>query len=401
MSKNSDMLSNPSYIWGIYPYIPRRTATESTGREGVREDGRRGLHRSADVEIGAMESDNAGSKPELVCAPCWICLEDGPDENGEPLVRDCACRGETSAGYHLSCLIDYAKSRTDEAVDVMKEGKKEIPPFYKPWVFCPNCSQMYKESVRLPLVYGFVATTKNLSETNIVRFEAKMTLIAALISSFRGAKEPTHEPLTLAENEITALFEIVNEKPGDLTRSMVSNATPILIERNRARHSSRLFSFLGDIKWEMGDKETALKMFEQAEQVLDYYNSFGFGDGSRNKQDIVKSIKELKKEMGLVQVTAAEEISLRRGELKDLIEGGGSVMNVVCAKMALAIALCDINPPQFLEAMQLTKAAFDTSRQVFGPDSRITVELKRNLDKMTEDYRDYLEYLQRMQADPL
>ena len=28
-------------------------------------------------------------------ATCWICLDSGPDEEGNPLVRDCSCRGNS------------------------------------------------------------------------------------------------------------------------------------------------------------------------------------------------------------------------------------------------------------------------------------------------------------------
>ena len=79
----------------------------------------------------------AENEPPLVCAPCWICLEDGPDEAGEPLVRDCACRGETSAGYHLSCIINYATAKTDQ---VLNANMLDIckGDFIKDWRDCPN-----------------------------------------------------------------------------------------------------------------------------------------------------------------------------------------------------------------------------------------------------------------------
>ena len=64
---------------------------------------------TSEPEEQAVVAD--ADKPPLVCAPCWICLEDGPDEKGEPLIRDCACRGETSAGYHLSCIIKFASAK--------------------------------------------------------------------------------------------------------------------------------------------------------------------------------------------------------------------------------------------------------------------------------------------------
>ena len=41
-------------------------------------------------------------------ASCYICLDEGPDEAGKPLVRDCSCRGDTAGFAHLSCIIEYA-----------------------------------------------------------------------------------------------------------------------------------------------------------------------------------------------------------------------------------------------------------------------------------------------------
>lgn len=44
---------------------------------------------------------------------CWICLEDWPDEAGEPQRRDYACRG--SSGFaHLSYLVQYATQKSRE-----------------------------------------------------------------------------------------------------------------------------------------------------------------------------------------------------------------------------------------------------------------------------------------------
>ena len=331
--------------------------------------------------------------PALVCAPCWICLEDGPDEKGEPLVRECSCRGETSAGYHLSCLIDYATKRTGDAIGIMENAEeKELPNYIKPWLSCPNCSQTYKESVRLPLAHAFVAATGTLSETNVVRFQARTCRITALINCYRVPKGTSRSTdLALAENEIVDLLEVVNEKAGDLARSMVNDPTPETMERNRVKQSSRLFTYMGDIRRLTGDKENALKMFERA---LDYYDRFAVNEVRGIKEHIIRNIEQLKKEMGLIQITVDEEVKLRRGQLKDAIEGNASAKSVVCAKYSLALALCETVPPQFLEAIQLTNAAFGTSRQVFGPDNDLTLHLKSNLDAMKKGYREFLQGIQ-------
>ncbi len=85
-----------------------------------------------------------------VDASCWLCLEEGPHESGEPLVRDCSCRG--SAGVaHISCIINYAQSesrRIYERDAVYCSGPlKCIGPFYR----CPNCKQTYQNDLRKTL----------------------------------------------------------------------------------------------------------------------------------------------------------------------------------------------------------------------------------------------------------
>ena len=83
-----------------------------------------------------------GAATKLICAPCWICLEEGPDEAGEPLVRNCSCRGETSAGYHISCLINYAKSKTQRLIERSIE-LNDFNSMKSTWLLCPNCSGPY------------------------------------------------------------------------------------------------------------------------------------------------------------------------------------------------------------------------------------------------------------------
>ncbi len=47
---------------------------------------------------------------------CWICHEDGPDEEGKPLMHaGCSCRG--SVGYcHSSCLVSFTTVKADETM---------------------------------------------------------------------------------------------------------------------------------------------------------------------------------------------------------------------------------------------------------------------------------------------
>jgi hypothetical protein len=58
-----------------------------------------------------------------------LCLDGGDDEDGQPLRRDCACRGTDAGFVHLSCLTNYAETKSKQAL-VMNEFVTE---FVKPW----------------------------------------------------------------------------------------------------------------------------------------------------------------------------------------------------------------------------------------------------------------------------
>eukprot|EP00985_Skeletonema_marinoi_P023698 scaffold15916_cov67-Skeletonema_marinoi.AAC.2 len=81
---------------------------------------------------------------------CWLCLEEGPDEGGAPLVRDCSCRG--SSGFaHLSCIVKYAESAGKRLYE--REGPSAC---MDPFNICPNCKQYYQNDVHKALAKACV-----------------------------------------------------------------------------------------------------------------------------------------------------------------------------------------------------------------------------------------------------
>lgn len=75
---------------------------------------------------------------------CWLCLEEGQDTSGKPLVRNCSCRG--SSGFaHLSCIVNFAESESKRAYtsgDMDSLASFEV---------CPNCKQDYQNNVAYEL----------------------------------------------------------------------------------------------------------------------------------------------------------------------------------------------------------------------------------------------------------
>ena len=100
-------------------------------------------------DAGLPEGDNN--------APCcWVCLEEGSDKAGKPLVRDCSCRG--SSGFaHLSCIIEHAES---EGRRIAREDvDTNAGLFAKAFEFCPNCKQQYQNDVIYKLTKAAVDFT--------------------------------------------------------------------------------------------------------------------------------------------------------------------------------------------------------------------------------------------------
>jgi hypothetical protein len=89
----------------------------------------------------SASASSANPSPDAVS--CWLCLEEGPDdESGAPLVRDCSCRGH-SGFAHLPCLVKYAERKSKELVE---KGMFNATDMLEEKAFeqCPNCKQAFQ-----------------------------------------------------------------------------------------------------------------------------------------------------------------------------------------------------------------------------------------------------------------
>ena len=78
-------------------------------------------------------------------ALCYLCLDAG----SEPLRRDWSCRGTDSGFVHLSCLTNYAASKSKQALGMIE--------FVDPWRLCPNCHQEYQNELAVDVATKFVS----------------------------------------------------------------------------------------------------------------------------------------------------------------------------------------------------------------------------------------------------
>ena len=337
----------------------------------------------------ASEAANANDEakpPALVCAPCWICLEDGPDDNGEPLVRDCACRGETSAGYHVSCIIDYAKVKTNEAIDLLERKHKVVKNVHEPWKLCPNCKQPYMGIVLLQLAQALLEHTNHLPESHYVRFRARVLYFDTL--SFQTAFNRDNHSI---EIQAKAVLQTLEENPSELAGSFLggTSAGDYHIKTLVAGESVKPLVALGFLKRNTGDVESAVVLFEKALACLDVAEAAGYCCDSSVQRDFIEGhLRDIKRETGLI--SPSEEVAELRENLRRLIQNKEAGLVIVPAKTQLAFALQKTDPPQYFEAIKLLKECSVFTSQVFGPDHDMSVMSKYIYDNTRNEYMLYL-----------
>jgi len=215
------------------------------------------IETNRDVQLKAPSKNDTAAgirNPPPPCAAdnegvsCWICLEEGPDELGEPLVRDCSCRGE-SGHAHLSCIIQYAEQKSRGVVS----ANGSMDDFFKPWDICPNCKQRYRNKIAIDLATAFLAFTQsNYPEHKSIHLKALNMKLDALAKS--GQLEDTKK---------------------------VANKILSIVRRLKMNHSSlpkrdlyveaRAHDQLGIIHLNEGTKESAksgMKHFEICRDIL-------------------------------------------------------------------------------------------------------------------------------------
>jgi hypothetical protein len=82
-------------------------------------------------------------------AVCYLCLDGDLDDDGQPLQRDCACRGTDAGFVHLSCLAGYAETKSKQA--------SKMNEFREPWRECPSCHQYYQNELAVDIASKFVS----------------------------------------------------------------------------------------------------------------------------------------------------------------------------------------------------------------------------------------------------
>ena len=103
--------------------------------------------------------------PPPPTASCYICLENSTDS--KPLLRNCACRGDTGWA-HVACLAKFAASKVTEAQ--RKKDPSIDKLLWEFWEFCILCKTPYMQNMALAMAEAFVKQYEHLPDTNELRY---------------------------------------------------------------------------------------------------------------------------------------------------------------------------------------------------------------------------------------
>jgi hypothetical protein len=123
---------------------------------------------------------------------CYLCLGGDLDDDGQPLRRDCACRGTDAGFVHLSCLAGYAANKSKPA--------RDMDEFVEPWLECPSCHQEYQNELGIDIAIEFVSfVRRQYPHDTQSQVEAIHTKLAALMDMFERL-----QPVQKIEAGVTA-----------------------------------------------------------------------------------------------------------------------------------------------------------------------------------------------------
>ena len=292
-------------------------------------------------------------------AVCYLCLDGGVDESGQPsLRRDCACRGSDAGFVHLACLAGFAASKSErwDGCD-MKE-------FTKPWGVCPNCHQYYQNELRIDIATEFgVFVRREYPDDTQMQVEALFLKLCALKSMFVRL-----QPVQKRETGVTANILL------SLIDRMKRDASPLSTRYSKIE--AYAYGVHGRIAFKKGTEESARRAAVRFQNQLELYEEIGNVEGIATAKHNIAAAKS-KYEGGRNNkevLKASQELY----EMRVSEHGEGNECTIISGKL-YAINLHKANRGD--EARELLTKLLATSKQVLGSHHNTTKGVKNALKK--------------------
>jgi hypothetical protein len=289
-------------------------------------------------------------------AVCYLCLGGGADDkDGQPLRRDCACRGTDAGFVHLACLAEYAETKSKQTNDMIE--------FRKPWRDCPSCHQKYQNKVAIDIATEFVSfIRRQYPDDTPKQVEALSLKLYALTTMLNKLQPVQKRELGVTANVLISLI--------DRMKNDALSPLPMCYSQMEAY----AYNVHGRIAFDEGTEESARRAVNQLEKSLQVFEAIGDADGIAVAKGNI-ALAKLKYEGG----NNNEELLKASQELYELrvAESGEGHEDTIDAGRKYALRLRKANRGD--EARELLTKLLATSKQVFGSDHKITKSVESML----------------------
>ena len=295
--------------------------------------------------------DNGGRRGCVEEAVCYLCLDTGADH---PLRRDCACRGTDAGFVHLSCLTDYAETKSKQARDIIE--------FVNPWRKCPGCHQCYQNELAIDIASKFVSFVRRQyprdTQKQVDSLDVKLCVLMNMMKRLMAMQK--------REAGVTAnvLLSLIDRMKGD--------ASPL--PRRYSHMESFAYNAHGRIALDGGTDESARRAVIHFEKSLQVFEAIGDDEGVATAKISIAAAKS-KYAVG----SNNEELVNASRELYELriTKLGEEHEYTIHAGISYAISLHKANREE--EARDLLMKLFATSKQVLGPYHNTTKDIESKL----------------------
>jgi hypothetical protein len=305
-------------------------------------------------------------------AACYFCLDEGPDETGKPVVRDCSCRGNDAGYAHLSCMIKYAEQKSKSLVG--KAG------FNEPWYKCLSCKQPFKDQLALEMTSAFISFTESTFGHPRQSYNDKLCLMYALQLRVGTILDLQREFLMNNCHKLGMLKKTVPVDEGKMLSNKLLSMVKQIKEKEQMTHSqlkllrctfeARNYNYLAVLSY-LDDIEEGLAYYEKA---LDIYLLFGIKDEAKAVQSSINLMR------------ASSESSTAFTENAKSVYEYNIEKNGLTSEHTMRFGLNYVEHHllkmhHYNEAESLAMKLAADSRRVHGPEHKCTVKADMLLEK--------------------
>ena len=333
---------------------------------------------ASNASADESETEEKETVPTKLAAPngatCYFCLDEGLDESGKPPVRDCSCRGDSAGFAHLSCMIEYAKQKSNQAAG------KDFDKFTEPWYHCPNCKQLFKSQLSLDLTSAFVSFADATYGHPGNSYNDKISVMCALRLRIKTIVDLIHQCLANNVNRTTS-FELMEGVPV-IEGKMLGKKLLAMVEKMtkedkmeswqyrlvRENYEASLYCFLAMLNTDSA--EEAIAFYKKARKV---YGILGIKHEANAFQNSIDAIRIIPDTGGSVETKAADTlVEITRKSYERLIEKNGLTAEHVL-RYGVAYVNALLRAQRTIEAERLVvKLAADSCR-VHGSEHSCTL----------------------------